>query len=43
MMFAFLLLLVGDLITYAVAGRWVDWPFLIPVAVAWPFIMVRLT
>jgi hypothetical protein len=43
MLFVFLVALAIDWLAYALFDRWIDWWTLIPLAVLWPIIMVRLT
>ncbi|MES2989295.1 MAG: hypothetical protein V4808_15440 [Pseudomonadota bacterium] len=43
MLFAFLAMLAIDWLAYALFDRWMDWRMLIPIAVIWPVVMVRLT
>lgn len=43
MLFAFVILLAGDWAAYVIGGGWLHWPFLVPLAIAWPFAMTAIT
>jgi hypothetical protein len=39
----FLMLLAADWIVFAIWGKWLAWPFVIAIAVAWPIVMTAIT
>jgi uncharacterized membrane protein len=43
MLLAFIMLLGADWVAYWVWDKWIDWPFLIPFAIAWPIVMTAIT
>ena len=40
---AFVVLLALDWVAYLLWGKWVDWPFLVAIAVAWPVVVTAIT
>jgi hypothetical protein len=43
MLFVLLVLLVANGIAYAVWGKYLEWPYVLGIAVAWPFVMTAIT
>nr|ALS90285.1 MetaGeneMark_Unknown Function [uncultured bacterium] len=39
----FVVLLALDWAAYLIWGKWLDWPFLVVVAVAWPVVVTAIT
>lgn len=43
MLIAFVVLLAADWAAYLIWDRWLDWPFLVAIGIAWPLVMTAIT